>query len=384
MFRARTSRTLLTILGMSVGIAAILFLVSLGYGLQKTLLKKITTSDALLTLDVSETKSSPVILDEKITQEISEIEGVEEISPAFQLDAEGHSDNLSVKLTAIVIKPSFLKLGGLSVNYGQPLSGKNPQDIVITSTVAQTFGKSSSEMIGKEIKFSFFVPRNGSADETNRTEDEKTYKISGVAESDDNFIYLNSVSAENIFFNHYSQLKVKCETNEAMESVRDRIAGKGFLVSSLSDTVKQANQVFGAIQITLMLFGVIALIVSAIGMFNTMTIALLERTEEIGIMKSIGASNFGISLMFIMESAIMGFLGGLGGVVIGFAGGEIFNGLVNFIARRFGGESVDLFSIPPWFVGIIILFAGAVGIATGFIPARKASRIDPLEALRYK
>lgn len=384
MFKARTSRTLLTILGMSVGIAAILFLVSLGYGLQKTLLKKITTSDALLTLNVSEVRSPSVILDEKIVKEISEIEGVQEISPAFQLEAEGRLDDLSAKLTAVVIKPSFLKLGGLSVNYGQPLSDKDPQDVAVTSTVVQTFGESNDGIIGKEMKFIFFVPQNESPGETKRTEDEKFYKIAGVAESDDNFIYLNSISAENIFFNHYSQLKVKCETNEIMESIRNQITGKGFLVSSISDTVKQANQVFGAIQITLMLFGVIALIVSAIGMFNTMTIALLERTEEIGIMKSIGASNLGISLMFIMESAIMGFLGGLGGVVIGFTGGEIFNGLVNFIARRFGGESVDLFSIPLWFVGIIILFAGVVGIVTGFIPARKASRIDPLEALRYK
>src|SRR4030042_2443659 len=130
MFKARTSRTLLTILGMSVGIAAILFLVSLGYGLQKTLLKKITTSDALLTLDVSETKTSPVILDEKVWKEISEIEGVKEISPAFQLDAEGRLDDLSVKLTAIVIKPSFLRLGGLSVNYGQPFSDKKPRATV--------------------------------------------------------------------------------------------------------------------------------------------------------------------------------------------------------------------------------------------------------------
>ncbi len=384
MFKARTSRTLLTILGMSVGIAAILFLVSLGYGLQKTLLKKITTSDALLTLDVSEAKSSSVILDEKTVKEISEIEGVQEVSPAFQLGAEGRLDDLSAKLTAVVIKPSFLKLGGLPVNYGQPLSDENPRDIVVTSTVAQTFGKSNDEIIGEDIKFSFFVPQNESPSELKQVEDEKIYKISGVAESDDNFIYINAISAENIFFNRYSQLKVKCETNEIMESVRDQIAGKEFLVSSLSDTVKQANQVFRAIQIILMLFGVVALIISAIGMFNTMTIALLERTEEIGIMKSIGASNLGISLMFIMESAIMGFLGGLGGVVIGFAGGEIFNSLVNFVARRFGGEPVDLFSIPPWFVGIIILFAGVVGIATGFIPARKASRIDPLEALRYK
>jgi ABC-type antimicrobial peptide transport system permease subunit len=133
-----------------------------------------------------------------------------------------------------------------------------------------------------------------------------------------------------------------------------------------------------------MLFGIIALIVSAIGMFNTMTITLLERTEEIGIMKSIGASDRMISLMFIMEAAIMGFLGGVVGIIIGFLEGETFNFLVNLIATNFGGEKVDLFYSPLWFVMSIIIFSAFVGFLTGLAPARRASKIDPLEALRYK
>ena len=133
-----------------------------------------------------------------------------------------------------------------------------------------------------------------------------------------------------------------------------------------------------------MLFGCIALIVSAIGMFNTMTITLLERTEEIGIMKSIGASNSMISWMFIMEATIMGFLGGLVGVIIGWLEGEILNLLINLVAAHFGGESVSLFYSPWWFVAAVIAFSAFVGLLTGLVPARRAAKIDPLEALRYK
>ncbi|HHE46006.1 MAG TPA: FtsX-like permease family protein, partial [Candidatus Moranbacteria bacterium] len=125
-------------------------------------------------------------------------------------------------------------------------------------------------------------------------------------------------------------------------------------------------------------------VVSAIGMFNTMTITLLERTEEIGIMKSIGASDTMISLMFVMEATIMGFLGGVMGIVIGLLEGEAFNIMVNLIATHFGGERVNLFYSPIWFVLSIIIFSIFVGFLTGVIPARRASKIDPLDALRYK
>jgi ABC-type antimicrobial peptide transport system permease subunit len=132
-----------------------------------------------------------------------------------------------------------------------------------------------------------------------------------------------------------------------------------------------------------MIFGLIALIVSAIGMFNTMTIALLERTRKIGIMKAIRAKR-SIALMFLTESTIMGLLGALGGVILGFFEGEVLNILINLIATRFDGESVDLFFSPFWFVSTVILFGAGVGFATGIFPARKASRIDTLDALRYK
>ncbi len=391
MFKARTSRTLLTILGMGIGIGAILFLVSLGYGLQKTLLERITTSDSLLTLDVSEAKSGLVALNGDMISKIKAMPGVTEVSPSFQLTAQGHLNNLSADIMAMGTEPSYLELGGVKMTAGQTLDDKNPDNIVITSSVAQLFGvQDPKQMIGKELTFTFYIPAKGSADQNglesnfNRIDSQTKYKVAGYIDGQDNTVYIHSASLADLKIDDFSAVKVKCDSQTDMAAVRDKILSTGLLVSSLSDTVDQANQIFRVIQIILMLFGVIALVVSAIGMFNTMTIALLERTEEIGIMKSIGASDIGISLMFIMESAIMGFLGGLGGVLMGFIGGQIFNLAINFIASRFGGQAVSLFYSPLWFVLAIIGFAAFVGFLTGFVPARRASKIDPLDALRYK
>ncbi|OGI16581.1 MAG: hypothetical protein A3J63_01895 [Candidatus Moranbacteria bacterium RIFCSPHIGHO2_02_FULL_40_12b] len=389
MFRARTSRTLLTILGMGIGIGAILFLVSLGYGLQKTLLEKITTAESLLTLDVTEVKSGVVSLDRGMLEKIKNIGGVSEISPAFQTAAQGKFEDISADLSVITTKPSFLRLGGIKVPKGNSLNEENKEQVIISSSISQVFGKSADELMGKEISFTFYIPKEENIESSLKSnfetfDPEKKYTIAGVIESDENIVYVNLDSLENMKIEKYSQLKVKCENSVVMGQIRDKILAEGLLVSSLSDTVEQANQIFRVIQIILMLFGIIALVVSAIGMFNTMTIALLERTEEIGIMKSIGATDGAISVMFIMESAIMGFLGGLGGVAIGLLGGELFNGLVNFIAKKLGGEPVDLFSSPLWFILLIIIFAAVVGFFTGIVPARRASKIDPLDALRYK
>jgi putative ABC transport system permease protein len=388
MFKARTSRTLLTVLGMSVGIGAILFLVSLGYGLQKTLLEKITTADSLLTLDVSESKSASVIIDNAMVEKIQAISGVEKVSPSFQVKAQASLADVLTDVTVIGTNPTFVKLGGLKLAEGESLDDNQPNGVVVNTSIVKIFGKTNEAVIGQDITFTFFVSpegnEGGEKKESKEIKSDIIYKIIGVTESEENVVYINSKSLDVLNINRYNQIKVKTRSNGEMIQVRQEIEKMNLLVSSISDTVDQANQVFRVIQIILMSFGIVALVVSAIGMFNTMTIALLERTEEIGIMKSIGASDLGISMMFIMEATIMGFLGGLVGVILGWIGGWAINMAINFIAVRFGGEAVTLFYSPLWFVMTIIIFAAVVGMMTGVVPARRASKIDPLDALRYK
>lgn len=386
MFKARTMRTLLTILGMSVGIAAIVFLVSFGYGLQRTLLQKITTSDALVSLDVTlgKTDSDQRLNDETIAA-IKTSPDVADVMPVLELPGQGKFDGITLDINTVSSTASLLKSEGLKTVEGHLFNKDETRSVVITSAVAQVFNTTPEEMIGKHVTLSLFQ-EDAKKENKRRTviAPKESYTIVGVAEGEENIVYLPIDSLSEFSFPSYTKLKVKCRSTAVIGSVRSQVENMGLLASSISETVDQANKVFQAIQIVLMVFGMIALIVSAIGMFNTMTIALLERTEEIGIMKAIGASRGSISMMFVMESTLMGFLGSLGGIVLGIIGGQIINVLLNAIASRFGGEAVSLFYTPLWFIGTVVAFGAFVGFMTGVFPARKASHVDALDALRYK
>jgi ABC-type antimicrobial peptide transport system permease subunit len=395
MFKARTLRTFLTILGMSIGIGAILFLVSMGYGLQKTILEKITTSDSLLTLDVSQESETSNPLDMAALEKIKTMPQVREVSPSAQVRSQAKISDITTDVSSNIVSPNYMRLGGLNPTAGKILNDDDKDGVVISTSVAQIFGKSEAEVIGQEMSLVFFLtPDEGKESHfdvlgvdpknTGQYIPIHTFKVVGVKDTEDNVVFVNASSVESLRVNQYDQVKVKCSSEKDIAYVRDQLIGQGFLVSSISETVDQTNKIFNVVKIVLMLFGIIALVVSAIGMFNTMTITLLERTEEIGIMKSIGASDMTISLIFIMESTIMGFMGGLVGIMIGWLEGSTFNAVVNLIATHFGGPRVDLFYSPTWFVLSIIIFSAFVGFITGVIPARRASRIDPLEALRYK
>jgi putative ABC transport system permease protein len=384
-FKTRPTRTFLTVLGVSVGIGAVLFLVSLGYGLQNAILNKITSADALLSLDVS--AGGLITLDRKNLEEISKIEKVTEISPMINLSAQLTLDDLTSDGLIYACPASFFRLSGSTARLGRFFSQDDAYEIVISTAGAKLFNIEPDQIIGKEISLTLFITKeaeDGSEDILTVKRDQK-YKVVGIVDDENtNFIYLPIKTIEDLNINEVAQAKVKVSSNEYMEGVRNQIIEKGFLVSSLSDTIDQANKIFRVIQIILGLFGLVALTVSAIGMINTMTITLLERTQEIGIMRSIGASQRNIKMLFLIEALLMGFLGGLGGVIMGYLGGELANLGINLLAKNFGGQALNLFYRPLWFIGVIITSSAIVGFITGIYPAHRASKLNPLDALKYK
>lgn len=379
MFKARTTRTLLTILGMGVGIGAILFLVGLGYGIQKTLLETITTADSLLTLDVYPGEDSRTITRGDI-EKIKNIDGVEMISPVTETMGQIKYNNLVSDSKILAVDTEFIKLDGIKLTSGYDINSNEPHGVIISDSLAKIFEKKPQEMLGSHLTIYLSEKAEQKTEKL-----EMQVKIVGFVEKKDILVYLNGqILNQDAFGFEYSRLKVKCVSSAILSSVREKITQDGFIVSALTDLIRQVDQAFGVIRIILGFFGAIALMVSAIGMFNTMTVALLERTEEIGIMKSIGASDYDILWMFVFESTIMGFLGGVSGIAIGFIGGQFFNFLVNFLAQRLGGAQTTLLYFPLWFSLFILAVATLVGFFTGVVPARKASATDPLEALRYK
>lgn len=397
-FKTRKLRTFLTILGIGVGIGAILFLVSLGYGMQKVLLERITRLDALLSLDVTTTDPDTIQLTDELVAELKNINSVVEVSPLRNVTSNSRMGEISSQVNFSAVEESYLRLGGTELILGESFNEENKKNIILSRGALTSFGiENPEEAIGKSVDITFTVPRQGkSENEEGVKEDglleesqivdlEQDFIVSGVVDDESNsFGYIHIEFTKGLDIENYDGLKVKVENQSYLTEVRNMLLEKGLSVVTLSETIDQANKIFATIQFILALFGLVALTVSAIGMFNTMTIALLERTNEIGIMKSIGASNRDVKIMFLVESLLIGFFGGVSGVIIGMGGAEFVNFMFNMLAKNMGGQTIDLFSTPIWFILFIMTFSLIVGILTGVYPAQRAAKLNPLMALRYK
>ncbi|MDX9913664.1 MAG: FtsX-like permease family protein [Candidatus Moranbacteria bacterium] len=388
-FKNNRLRTFLTVTGISVGIASIFFLVSLGYGFQKVVLERIATSDSLLSIDVYpkvDKNGGAGVISDKDLPEIEKVEGVLKMAPIITQKFKIHSSDFTTEAKVNIVNADFFKLEGIVVQKGDVFSDESKNEIVVTSSVLDLLHIDSSDFRNKEIVIDISTltdeeRKNSKEDETV----EKKYRVIGMINDKSKAnVYVSSASVNELGFDYFNRIKIRVDSEGKIGSVRDNITQKGYIVSAISDTVDQTRKIFKVIQIVLLSFGMLALIVSAIGMFNTMTISLLERTQEIAIMKSLGASAQDIWGMFLTESVLIGFLGGAIGIVIGFGGTEVFNLMLNLIAENFGGISVDIFYIPLWFVIFIVIFSTVVGLVTGFYPAKRAAALDTLEALRYK
>lgn len=388
-FKNRKSRTAFTILGLSIGIGAILFLVSLGYGLQHMLLERITTKESLLTISAS--SPDPLLMPIKVDtlSRIKKISGVDTVSPKAVFVGQVSLGELTSETSINVIQPDFFALSGILPEEGVvTLEDKKSHGVVVNSSVAELLNLKPKQAIGKTIYFTFFLPKEDDDDsETGVVKIEKGFKIIGVIDGGGvaGEVYLNEKELVGLVeIKEYQLVKIKLKNEEYMETVREELIVMGFLISALSDIVVQANQIFGVIQLILAIFGVVALAVAAIGLINTMTISLLERTSDIGIMRSIGGSPRDIKRIFLTESVAIGFLGGVSGIIVGILGAEIFNVGMNLLAKTLGGDPVDLFFYPLWFIVFIVTLSTFVGLIAGYWPAKKASQLNTLEALRYK
>lgn len=385
MFRTRRMRTFLTVLGISIGIGTILFLVSLGYGLQNIIFERIATTESLLTLDVTTGEKEIISLDRSAVERMALLPNVTEVSPLASINGQVSIADLSANIQIRGISTSYFNLGGIRPSAGRIFEEGERDKVVVSLAVMRLFNITNPEdIIGKQAQFNLLFA-NEEIGDTEVTRLGTTYEIVGILDdAETSYVYLPLASLEQFNIATYSQVKIKIANEQNAEAIRSEIIGMGFFVSAVSDILDQATKIFQAIQIVLAVFGLVALVVSAIGMFNTMTIALLERTQEIGIMKALGATPRDIWLMFLSESVIMGFLGGVGGILTGIIGAEIFNIGIGLLANAVGASSTDLFQRPLWFIITIAVFSTLIGFITGLWPAHRASKLNTLAALRYK
>jgi len=390
MFKTNPSRTWLTILGMGVGTGAVVALVGLGFGLQGIILERIVFGETLLSLNVANPPSRIVILDKAMIEEFTANEFVKDVSPMVSFPTLISYEGLTGNGFIQGLKPSYFLYTGAKALEGDLFTDETADEdrnsVVVSAAILKLFGvEDPAEAIGKRVSFRVFVPQEGTTESTEVTVP-KEYIIKGVSADEATLTAMITLDEFASYFQvpYYERVQVRVINSDSLTMVQDLIIEKGFTVSALSKTVEQANKIFQGIQAVLAVFGGIALTVSAIGMFNTMTVTLLERTAEIGVMRTIGASSTDIVILFIAEAVIVGFLGGIVGILIGVGLGWFFNGLLSVAASRFGGESVSLFRYPTVFLLFIMTFSAVVGFITGLFPARRAAKINPLDAIRYK
>ena len=185
----------------------------------------------------------------------------------------------------------------------------------------------------------------------------------------------------------YNQLVVRAEDPDQVIEIADQINAMGYQASTPQDYLEGINAFFVVLQVVFGGIGAISLLVAAIGIANTMTMAILERTREIGLMKAIGATNRNVLTIFLGEAAGIGFVGGIGGVLLGWGGSAVLNvvagAYLSSMSGGYGGTTIAT-STPIWLPFFALIFSTLVGLISGLYPSLRAATLVPVNALKYE
>ena len=376
-------RTILTVSGVVVGIGAIVFLVSLGFGLQNLVINEIASMESLTIIEVQPKKSD---LNNEAVEEFKKIKGVKHVSPSYQVSGQTKLDHTKSDVSVFAIDPAYMKTEEIKVDVGKKLSSKNAKEIILSRSALKVFDiEEASSIIGKKVQLLIYLTKEGKQIKPKTDEQKPFLKVVGIIKGQkESVAYIPLDIISDLDSGDYTTIKVKTENREVLKEIKKKINEMGYGATSVKDTISEVNAIFRWVQVVLAAFGTIALFVASIGIFNTMTIALLERTHEIGVMKAIGATNKDIRRMFVFEAAQIGLWGGALGLFGGWLSGQGINLIANVLAKQFGGASQSLFFIPPWFSIMSVIFSLLVSLLAGIYPARRAGKLNPIEALRYE
>jgi ABC-type antimicrobial peptide transport system permease subunit len=181
----------------------------------------------------------------------------------------------------------------------------------------------------------------------------------------------------------YPRITLDLDPDAPYEPIRDSVRALGYRTFSYADEFKEIRRFFLYFNLGLSMVGLIALATASLGIVNTMVMSILERTREIGVLKSLGADDSDIRRMFLVESGLIGTIGASIGIVIGWSITRIATAIIHHYMEKEGVQPFELFTLPFWLVAGALAFGLLVSLAAGSYPASRAARVDPVEALRH-
>ena len=427
----RKARVALTAVGVIIGTAAVVVLVSLAIGLQKNATQQLYGIGDLTQIQVypnyQDSGSAVVyagkgggggstapsvqtlITDDTITQ-LAAIPGVSSVIPRDYIQGAAILNYKRMEAYSGIIGIGAEDLSYLGVDLQGGEYSLNPGTAVVGSMIPNTFydpqwrpGQAMPtppDLLGQTIKLTL-IKYDQEGNEIRKT---VPLKIVGIFQESrgeaDYSVYmsLNDITTYNEWMmgrrinrnrDGYNQLVVNVDSVDQVLDISDQITQLGYQAYTPQSYVQGINSFFLILQVIFGGVGAIALIVAAIGIANTMAMAILERTREIGLMKAVGATNRDVLTIFLGEAAGIGFIGGLGGVLLGWSAGQVINVLaLSYLA----GQSAQQGGPPPstavytplWLPIFALVFATLIGLISGLYPALRAATMVPVSALKYE
>lgn len=266
------------------------------------------------------------------------------------------------------------------------LSESAQRQAVVNRAMLNVLGLSENQALGEKFDASFIVMGKALGQAGEKLESVPSeYTIVGIIPGEKTpMFYVPFLDLRSLGIVNYQQAKLVALSQQALPELRQKVEAMGYVTRSVVDTVDQIENIFATTRLLLGLLGMAALLVASLGMFNTLTVSLLERTREVGLMKALGMKSTEVKELFLIESLTMGLLGGFLGLFLGFAAGKLLSFLLSIFSLAKGVGWMDVSLIPVSFVFVIIFLAILVGIVTGLYPAKRARHISALNALRYE